>query len=56
MGVGLATFPGLVLATEQIYADQCGDPGSLFLVNSGIDYLLFCGQTHGARYTVGTWV
>lgn len=29
MGVGLATFPSLLLATVQMYADQCETLGIL---------------------------
>lgn len=49
MSVRLATFPSLVLATLQLHADQCGDPESLFLANSGTDYLLFFWQAQGAE-------
>lgn len=49
MSVRLATFPSLVLATLQLHADQRGDPESLFLANSGTDYLLFCWQAQGGE-------
>lgn len=56
MGVGPATFPSLVLATVQMYADQCGDPGSFFLLTLALTLSYYADSLVGRRCVVGTWV
>lgn len=56
MVIGLATFPSLVLAIVQMYADQCGDPGSFFLLTLALTLSCSADSLMGRGCVVGTWV